>query len=445
MIIDVKSTNPDLSWCLNKNPETVAKDPFTRDLRKGRVFGWFLSVNHFRLWFKDAAVESSFAKGNRSEFEYLDRTRYSSPQVALAAISEAFSNTVKAPEKKDTPFESEVSAMIWASSSTLTWLSQSLTGEGCSLTITPKLSEDLAKRLSPVGLFSVAAKAPTVHQAMNIFAAVMIFQCLNDSTSDLIWKEENLIRYAGILRRADLPAGARAKFLARTINNRNSFDKISPLLAMGNATFRFGNTQIQRGDFVSSVLQGGKLLVDIGCGEGYHLGRLCEKYDGSMGIDKESYLKASVKAKMDSTNSSFIEQEVTARYVEETCSMFEGADVLLSEVLEHMPLDTAKALLKAVLATDARKVVITLPNKGFNINYGLTEEESRHIDHHWEPRSGDMFTLLAEVAGCGRKAKMHVIGNVIDNEPMCFGVVFEAKNNDSESEVAIDQPQLEAA
>src|SRR5574343_1561511 len=93
-VLTIGSTNPNLSHILLKNPATQKESnaPFKRKIRKGTGYGWFSAEDgsQFRVWFKDAAGESSYATGSKAQFEYLDITRYNSPFLIINVLDEFF-------------------------------------------------------------------------------------------------------------------------------------------------------------------------------------------------------------------------------------------------------------------------------------------------------------------------------------------------------------------
>jgi hypothetical protein len=75
-----------------------------------------------------------------------------------------------------------------------------------------------------------------------------------------------------------------------------------------------------------------------------------------------------------------------------------GADVILSEVLEHIEKDEALKLLQALRQVEVNKLIITVPNKDFNEFYGMAETEFRHDDHKWEPTYDEWVKFLGDAA-----------------------------------------------
>jgi hypothetical protein len=66
----------------------------------------------------------------------------------------------------------------------------------------------------------------------------------------------------------------------------------------------------------------------------------------------------------------------------------------MTEVIEHIEGAEAAKLVEAVLRTNFSKVVITVPNRDFNINYNIGPDEMRHSDHKWEPNLEEFHTLM---------------------------------------------------
>jgi hypothetical protein len=86
-------------------------------------------------------------------------------------------------------------------------------------------------------------------------------------------------------------------------------------------------------------------------------------------------------------------------------------DILLTEVIEHMPLNDADVLVKSILNSDFRKFIITAPNEEFNKFYGMAEDELRHDDHHYEPTFDEFFNWCSVLSHTtGLKYDLHVFG-----------------------------------
>lgn len=71
-------------------------------------------------------------------------------------------------------------------------------------------------------------------------------------------------------------------------------------------------------------------------------------------------------------------------------------DVILTEVIEHMPTKMARKLIRKIVQhIDFATFIITTPNSEFNTFYGL--EGFRHDDHDWEMSTAEFQTWLIEM------------------------------------------------
>ena len=79
--LQLRSTNPNFSFLLKKNP---ASSMIAKELRKGVLFGYYSDAGQtFNAYFRDAFNEISYPEYKDQEFEYVNSTRYSSAQFVL--------------------------------------------------------------------------------------------------------------------------------------------------------------------------------------------------------------------------------------------------------------------------------------------------------------------------------------------------------------------------
>ncbi len=153
---------------------------------------------------------------------------------------------------------------------------------------------------------------------------------------------------------------------------------MEPLLETETIKLNDGDTRMQRYDAIAPMLNGSGTLVDIGCGEMFYTLKMVQKYGTIFAVDADQEIAEANQGRIKnrpSPTSDALHQAVTPEWVSENDAIFQGSDVLITEVLEHMPEDEADSLLKALLSTDARRVVATsVPNGTFNENYGLSED-----------------------------------------------------------------------
>jgi Cyclopropane fatty acid synthase and related methyltransferases len=406
-ILKVGSTNPNLSWILQKNPATIAesKKPFTKAIRKGMAYGWFNeNASEFTLWFRDSDLESSFADGIRGEFEYLDTTRYGSPYLPISLITNCLSTAAKKIDDHDVDgFHAYATTAIKVPNLRF---QQALTRHYTGVA-------DISTQPLHGKFYEVTVQAPKVYTALNVMQIICLMQCLCDDDTYVPMREADIEKYINCLNAANAPYYVRYLFGSRTISNRRTFEKLRSKLQGPHMIMNFGDTRQQRFDAISELLKGGETLIDIGCGELFYSLRLAGRYDTTYAVDLDHDLQEANRGKVEKRkieNLIPIEAVVTSEWVQENEELFDEADVLLTEVVEHMPLDEAGKLLDAILATNCRQVIVTTPNKDFNKFYGFEEDQMRHYDHKWEMGFDDYCNWIQSIPKSP------------DKTPLTFGV-----------------------
>lgn len=434
MIFTLTSDNPRFSFAISKNPATILESgkPFSRDLRKGKVYGWFpqakvedgaiTGTQVFRLWFKDHPSESSFAGGVLENFEYLDKTRYSSPYLPIMMIQTALSTAQKSRQDDDGEYFTTAEWTMYAPDlRALDNFCKHYTGRAGIVV------SNIADKYVRVSL-----TAGSVFETLNLAIALCVMQAMRDESVYLRLDEAGLEKYLNALNNAEAPYYLRYLFASRAINNRGTFDKLRDQIRGREMTMFFGDTRQQRFDAISAELRklttNDATLVDLGCGELWYAARLAKVYGQVIAVDADEELSKVNERKIlhkKMENVTAVQADATLFMVEATQSdLLEDCDVLITEALEHMPEDTADALLRTVLASGARRVIATVPNKGFNDNYGLGDD-FRHPDHFYEPTfeewSDYCYTLAAEF---GVTADVRPIGDVVGDQSVTTMCVF---------------------
>jgi small RNA 2'-O-methyltransferase len=459
-IVTIASTNPDLSWVLEKMPAAVSgsKKPYTKKLRDGVVYGWFLGAQStlFRLWFRDSETSSSYADEAYKSFEYLDTTRYGSPYLPISIITNCLMTALKKPNEKDaaTGFTTTVRMTIKVPNLRFFKLLQKayLEKKGVYIDahgITKGTHIDEAP--DPTEFYEVEVGASTVYQALNIACVVCIMQAVSDDQTDVTLNKEAIEKYVNCLNAADAPYFVRYLFSMRAINTRSVFDRLQSKISTLGMSLAYGNTRQQRYDAIEKHLKGGDTFVDIGCGEGFYSLKRFIKYGVTFAIDKDQetseILAGKVKRRQLDDKIEPMHADVTPEWVSENQDVFDGADVLLTEVVEHMPLEEASALVKAILRTKFRKLIITTPNRDFNVNYGMTTTEMRHDDHKWEFSHEEFVAwingMVAEVhSQWGFSRYWMPIGDKVGAHHVSTGVVIKPQ---TEADVVEYQRRAEMA
>lgn len=427
--------NPNLSWALNKNPQTILASgkPFQKPLRKGQLYGWFTGISTFTLWFRDAPTETSFATGAKEGFEYLDYTRYGHPYLAVQMIETGLRDASVKPNEHDIPGSDGAHVQVrYLLTSTKVGLLEALQR---------MLPNNFLFFTTGAGNHRIMTFGETVSEALQLMVACCALLAMKEDFYFPL-NQESLAKYLKIFNRIGAPYFLMHLFSTFAITTREVFEsfKHEGLLGGPDKPFelQYGSTQQQRHASIKGWLSGEGLgLIDIGCGELYHSSRLASKYELVLAYDADEEQAArSTKsaAKKNLTSINVFHREVTAPWVVENTHLFDGADVLLSEVLEHMEKPDAAHLMSAIMTAGARRIVITVPNGSFNKNFPLEDpDRPRHWDHKWEPTAQewkDFVVGLGEVT----HTLLHNTneGDRVGDDAVFFVTVFEAKTAVSE-------------
>jgi hypothetical protein len=432
-ILILGSNNPMFSHVTGKNPATIRANnkAYRREVRKGVAYGWFAKGDQeFRLWFKDSDMETSFGAGD-GEFEYLDCTRYGNAYLPIALIANCLSEAADnhyghdaTADENGTPFKAYVQATIRV--------------------VNRRYLEQMANHFKDVTIesvpvtdsayyYHVSIQGNTVSQVLNVLQVICILQCLCDDDTYVRMDLSAAKKFAAVFNRVNTPYYPRYLFQTKAISNRDTFLKLLPDLQAEGMVLNYGDTRWQRFDMIKTVLRGGLRLVDIGAGEMFQAMRLSKVYDRVIVIDADEERSGNNHGKITGRkmdNMQAIHAEVTAEYVTDNELMFEDADVLLTEVVEHMEYEQADALLKAILKTNHGKVVVTCPNKDFNQFYLLGDDEFRHSDHKFEQTFEEFCDWMCTLAaGAGVLVSCIQIGDSVNDISTSSMAVFTKGEN----------------
>lgn len=176
----------------------------------------------------------------------------------------------------------------------------------------------------------------------------------------------------------------------------------------------YGGTQDQRFGAIEPYFTGeGSALVDVGCGKGFYLLRLASRYNRvigfeAQGVERERAAKALAADGI---------EHVTLEGAFGKQLLPEDADVLLTEVVEHIPYPKAIELVQVISQQRPRVFVITAPNREFNTHYRI-EKGFRHQDHKWEPTRAE-FVEFVRAATCGHalEVRFRAVGDKVQGVP----------------------------
>lgn len=448
-IMTLSSNNPNFSHVVAKNPATqVAQSkPFSKPLRKGMVYGWFNDAanQQFTVFFKDHPTDMSYSD---NDFNYLDISRYTHPYAYIGMVTELLSTASKGSEydvevgPDGTKYEYSV------------WLNVELADRQISNYFDLSRADSGAQAgiIRLEGATELLVRASTMKKALALTQLICLASALSRDDIYIPMREDSVEKYFKMLNSAGATYKMRRLIINRTITNPQLLEKIrsSELLDVvhGPTTmqFVFGVNEVQRLNLIKKLLglkRGVKpksdTLVDIGSGEAHNSLKLCEHYDLIVAYDKdpEAMEMARGKVKKRDLTDKFLlqETEVNKETFETDESFFDEADVLLTEVLEHMPKDDAKHLLELVLGTSANNVIVSVPCGEFNQFYGIEPGLVRHHDHKWEPTRAEWKDFVDGLDFDHDSWAVHFqaeAGNIdhVNGIPCTMFVRFERVSND---------------
>lgn len=439
-LLSIYSNNPDLGWILNKNPHTISeKGPYKKPIRKGVAKGWFQSSKDllgFHLYFQDHPSETSFG----GEFEYLDRSRYSSPAVVISMMTECIRETLagKTEQYDKEGFKCSVVAHLE--------LNQFLFNM-----LTKNMSESVTLQHIHLNTYRVTCSRDKVIETLNLLYAICVTAEISKGTdnSQVELNRASMTKIMGVLKRANTPYRMIRSVLTKGVNNRDIFPEMTALLPE-NWSFRFGNNQMQRLDAIKACLPediGGKTLVDLGCGEMYNSIKLGDRFAGVLAVEKDQAIfeENAYRIKRSSNPDKFtlLNQELTPQSIADLGSTLSDNVVLMTEFLEHLPIDAVPGILKAVFQEGPAQVIITVPNKEFNQFYNMGENELRHPDHQWEPTESDMHGLftIAKIDLNKYELNNPVLADCVDGIPCFLTFSFSLKSSEVTKETNAEQTE----
>jgi 2-polyprenyl-3-methyl-5-hydroxy-6-metoxy-1,4-benzoquinol methylase len=428
--LQLKSTNPNLSYLLMKNPESGMT---LRSYRQGTILGWFtpnLNDSVYNLYFKDGDDEVSFKK-YEDEFEYNDTKRYNAPLFIQGAINEffrQFTNGDIGEFDKPNEFINEVviNQMEIFNVKYIDLIQRYYTG-----------FEVVTEELSPKNFRITISTNRTMRDLVNYtYILSMFYHCLTGF--DEVWIEEGEMgRYTKILNNLDSPYFIRYVVKSRVIRSENKFKNIKADLekcSFQNIDLVFGDTHTQRANFIIENISGSNEILDIGCNDmrsyGLKLAKRLAKTDTTyhaVDIDEDALDKAQRKVNNNALNNvvlyKHLDEFVGAEYTQKF-------DIILSEVFEHIELKEDTKIIKEMLAkVNFNKFIITTPNKDFNQYYQFTEDQTR-LDEHVFEMSGEEFkeyfdTLLGKNNSV--TYEFHNIGDTVNGVTPTQAVIISKK------------------
>ena len=246
-ILEINTTNADVSWVIFKNPQTQKEknEPFKKPLRNGYVYGWYVQENHFKMFFKDGK-NSSFYK--ELDNIHLDQSAYNCSYVYCAMISEMLRSTIQSQHEKDIVCKQTVKLNT-------VYLTQLRVAES----FIKYFSKDVHIELKELSakIYSVEfSGAVSLFYLINLVQVFCLLQSIEDRNLLLDLSTSTLTKYAHNLINIDAPYFIVYIFISRAAKEMQSFKAIKNIFEQfkPNWNLSFGNTQKQRYDVIKKEL-----------------------------------------------------------------------------------------------------------------------------------------------------------------------------------------------
>ncbi|WP_339322952.1 methyltransferase domain-containing protein [Paenibacillus sp. FSL W8-0194] len=417
-IVQVKSTNPQFSYLIKKNP---GSGMMLRSIRQGIAYGWYTDESTYNVYFKDADNEISYKQHQQETFEYLNVSRYHTPLFPLNAIGEFFSAPLKTQDERDAEgyehtfyipmIHIELTRYIDFFAKHLpefTFTTDHLAHKSYSLTVTTQKS---------------------LYQLLHVVSVLCLFLSMfGNEYIDI--SEKVLEKYIRSMHVIDAPFYIRSLFVRNFLSSKERFGRYKAELEKTDRysiQFAYGGTALQRRNFIGGVLPFDKSILDVGCGEGFYALPFAGKIDGTyyaVDVDEEALYKMTRRAE-----SKQIANIAAFGSIGHFLAEYSGerVDVILTEVIEHMSEGEAGELIRQIgQEVDFGHFVITTPNKDFNRFYGLAG--FRHNDHKWEMgREAFRLWLLDVIRDAGLSCEFVDIGDEVDGIRTTQGAILKKK------------------
>ena len=416
-IIQVTSQDPNFGFIIRKNPASGMQ---LRSIRQGTAFGWYSNNGQsFNVFFKDADNAVSFGD---QEFEYLNSTRFNSPIFVLSALSEYFGSTVKEQIDIDTDDKEKVFTINLVDVRSI-----------FQLHTFEKHFPDFQIEYRPKAGNSYNIQITTTksfHLLFNYVNLMMLFMSL---TSDeyIQLDQSSIEKYLNSIERLDAPFFIRYLFSRNMLKTKNQFDKFKGRLQntslYQSVRMDYGDTAMQRRFKIKNLLTFDKPILDIGCGEGFY----AIPFSITLGPEKTYHaIDVNVdltKAVAKKARNKSIENIEVYNHLDEFLISYDGevVDIILTEVIEHMPIEQSKELIQQILENvKFDKFIVTVPNKDFNQFYMIEDGDFRHSDHDWEPTETEFHSFIQAEVPSTFKVDFVKIGDTVNDISTSIGCLI---------------------
>ena len=393
--LQVKSTNKNLSYVISKNPMTGM---IMKSLRRGVLYGYYSENDDmtYNVYFRDSDSEVSYKRHQDEDFEYINTSRYNSWLFVLNASTEMFRDVISTKElEHDIECDNEV--LINMGYTRYKKLISHFNSHYKDLTIEEtEVSPNSSKLL-------FKTKGKTLKYTLSLVNLFALSSLVYHDEEYIFIEEEIIKKYIRLLNLSDAPYFIRYMVKTKLVRSPKTFKTMkSELEGADNINMKFGDNGKARFDLITNLMKFENHIIDIGCGELKYAKPYSKeinkknKHYLAIDIDEKVLAKATNRIKRDGLENVVLESN------EDNIGMFypgEPKDIIMTEVVEHMPIEDAKKLVLKILnnVEDINSFIITTPNVEFNKHYSLVEGDIRHDDHDWEPTKTEFLMFIEEI------------------------------------------------
>ncbi|BAV80961.1 polynucleotide kinase [Vibrio phage RYC] len=367
----IKSSNPNLSYVLCKNP---ASGLMNRKIRQGFGFGWYgfnddLTTNEqeYHMLYREDFDCDSFGQ---SGFSYLSKEQYVNAFAYNSLMTTLLRDVLKGASEHDTVCEQEVvlHQVGFKGVRLLEQLQQYLPVK--------MQFEEIRKFVFKITFSGTC----TLHEIITCITLACMYLAGDTSARLTKLDEAFMVKYARMINDLDLPFFLRYVFARNFFRDANTYKKHVEKLNTESIKLAHGDTAMQRFRFIEKQLDMTVPILDVGCGEGLYALNLSKRTPFTYhAVDIDTELTDMVFRKGRARGLDIKTYNHIDEYQEDQL-----VDIVFTEVIEHMPEKEASEFFSDLLTKNFRKLIITTPDKNFNPNYGIKEGEFRHDDHDWE-------------------------------------------------------------
>lgn len=439
-IIRLSSNHPKFSYLIRKRPESGITVVGIKD---GAGFGWFsttdnaINESEYNVYFEDYSKASYGQSNSDHSVAYLNRGRYVDPHMYLDLV-EAFFDLPKiypdGLEDIDGVYQHKltVSCIYIEKQKIINYFRKA----NMKITFTPLEKQNQYGSL-------IIETSDSLRSLISYFQLFLMMNLVTSNPNGAHYAEigfpiDRLVKYAELIKQQDLDFYIRYIFSRNLLRNKKNFAQVQPILEASTRykiQLQYGDTATQRYNFVEKHLVPGLSVLDVGCGEGAYL-KLCPDLKKSKlqyyGVDTDPEVldAAQHKLKVKEYENAYLYSKLDdALESIGYAPAGENLNVILIEVIEHMPLSEAENLIRKIVeSSSVKRLIVTTPNADFNKFYDMDPTNKRHADHHWEMSDSEFTSWLQQFTPTLKRAtniQQVPIGDQVNGVSTTQGVIMD--------------------